>query len=104
MGYINEHPNYDQWVREFNRRNWQVGTRNWLEEGGGEPDFAIYMFLANRYLMRSVGLGFDDIEDYLWRDAFDGDVPPREAARLALAHSGMDDDEVDAVLPRAVTP
>lgn len=49
--------------------------------------FAVWMHAVNQAIIRRIGLGFMDLEDWLYRDAYDADMAPREAALQMLADS-----------------
>lgn len=57
--------------------------------GTDNPRFALWLALVDRHLTRLIGLGHRDIEDWSWRDAFDAETSPREAARTALEDSDL---------------
>ncbi len=44
---------------------------------------------VNTELMQICGLSVDDIEDYYYRDEYDGGASPKEVALLALENSGF---------------
>lgn len=52
---------------------------------GGDERFGLWLALADRRMTRAVGVGFSDISDWRWRDAYDEGYTPSEAAREALA-------------------
>ena len=52
--------------------------------------FAIWMHAVNRAIQRRVMLSYDDLEDWGYWDAYDGDMSPRDAAIEALENAGWD--------------
>lgn len=67
--------------------NFTRAGRNFLEMAGGNDErFALWLMLADNAVSRFAGVGAFDLEDYLWRDAFDNGDSPRQAARDALAN------------------
>lgn len=48
-------------------------------------DFEIYLALVDHIMGKTVGVTHRDIADWNWFDAFEGEVPPREAIQDALA-------------------
>lgn len=50
--------------------------------------FAVWMHTLNRWVQRRVGLSYDDLEDWNYRDAYDADLTPYEAAVDMLVDNG----------------
>jgi len=57
----------------------------------GDKRFAYWMYLVDRRLSRACGLTSADLEDHLWRDAYDTGMSPRDALADALDANGMSD-------------
>jgi hypothetical protein len=51
--------------------------------------FGAWMYLVDRRLVRRIGFTSSDLEDWTYRDAFDGGMSPAEAAEEALEYAGM---------------
>jgi hypothetical protein len=51
----------------------------------GHERFAFWMHMADRTMIRRLGLGIHDIGDWNWRDAFDEGESPTAALMEALA-------------------
>ena len=90
--YIPEHPNYQQWLTNSREKGWVFGGQHWLDEmnADGDETFAVYLILCNKHMIRRVGLGINDVEDYVWRDSFDADIKPADAVQAALDYMGAD--------------
>lgn len=52
--------------------------------------FHQYMVAVDREIQARTGLGFLDIEDWTYRDAYDDGVDPEDAAIQALENSGWE--------------
>lgn len=59
-----------------------VDMRNYA---GDDNEFCLWLWLCNDRIMRRLGVGLMDIEDWGWRDAYDSDLSPAEAVRDAMA-------------------
>lgn len=46
--------------------------------------FGLWLWLADRSMSRVVGLGINDIGDWMWADAYESGQSPKSAAREAL--------------------
>ena len=57
--------------------------------------FAVWLHALNRAVQRRVMLSFDDLEDWCYRDAYDGWMSPRDAALEMLEDNGF---EVEGML------
>ena len=55
-------------------------TRSVCEYAGDDEHFALWLNLANARVMRITSMTINDLPDYLWRDAYDEGMSPREAA------------------------
>lgn len=80
--WIDEQPKVDQWRANFDKH---PSRDAWLKMWG-DRDFAIFMMLVDRRLLRSIGLGVNDLADFNSRDCFDAGMSPVEAAQEALAN------------------
>lgn len=56
--------------------------------------FAIWLHTLNRAVQRIVMLSFDDLEDWCYRDAYDGGTLPKDAALEMLEDNGYDVENV----------
>ena len=56
--------------------------------------FAIWLHTLNRAVQRRVMLSFDDLEDWCYRDAYDGGMSPKDAALEMLEDNGYDFENV----------
>lgn len=63
-----------------------------LRELYGTKDayFGVWMHSLNHIVRRTTGLSFDDLEDWMYWDAYEGDMSPKEAATQMLADNGWD--------------
>lgn len=52
--------------------------------------FAIWLQALNQSVQRRVMLSFDDLEDWCYRDAYDGGMSPKDAALEMLEDNGYD--------------
>jgi len=50
--------------------------------------FEAYMHAVDAELGKRCGLGHRDLADYMYRDAYDDEVPPAEVAEEVLADNG----------------
>jgi hypothetical protein len=91
--YIASHPNHGAWLANMRENNWTARGRNWLDEAGGVEDFALFLYLADRWCRRISTLGIFDIDDWLWADAFEADRQPKECAIEALQDAGAQVDD-----------
>lgn len=57
--------------------------------------FAVWLQAVDQAVARRVGLRYDDLEDWGYRDAYDGDMSPKEAAVEMLADNGYDFENVE---------
>ncbi|MBO1360266.1 hypothetical protein J2D73_10755 [Acetobacter sacchari] len=55
----------------------------------GHLGFHGYMRVVDAWIARCAGAGVFDLPDRGWRDAYDDEVPPRDAAREALEEAGF---------------
>lgn len=61
-----------------------------MDYADSDERFALWLFMANRWVFQDTGLeGIDDLEDWMWRDAFDAGHSPRGAVTDALADMGL---------------
>ncbi|QFG10458.1 hypothetical protein KIV65_gp09 [Mycobacterium phage Anthony] len=51
--------------------------------------FEAWLARIDRSMIRQVGVGYRDIGDWAWRDAYDNGVTTLEAAREALREEGL---------------
>lgn len=58
-----------------------------------QQTFAQWMKRVDSAIGAQCGLSSDDLSDVCYRDWYDSDVTPREAARMALEENGFDADE-----------
>lgn len=63
----------------------------WIEWAGGDREFALWLIYCDKRVTRAVGLGLRDMEDWLWRDAYDNNVTPANAVIDAFANWGAYD-------------
>lgn len=56
---------------------------------GGDERFALWMHLCDRRCRSLTGLETADLEDHLWRDAYDAGQSPRDAVDSAIEASGF---------------
>lgn len=65
----------------------------WLKERYHTDDvyFAIWMHAVNGAVRRRVLVHFDDLEDWGYRDAYDADMHPKDAALGMLEDNGYGD-------------
>lgn len=77
-----------------------------LEYAGGDQAFATWLEAVDESFMEKtggLGLGIFDMADYNWRDSFDGDIDPSDAADDFIESEGIpvDDDapseDLDAI-------
>ena len=54
--------------------------------------FAVWLHALNRAVQRRVMLSFDDLEDWCYRDAYDGGMSPKDAALEMLEDNGFEDE------------
>lgn len=59
--------------------------------------FAVWLHTVNRAVQRRVGLSFDDLEDWGYRDAYDAGQSPKEAALEMLEDNGYDVENVAVI-------
>lgn len=59
-----------------------------LDYAGGDEHFALFLAVADSKCQRITGLGVFDLEDYLWRDAYDSGLSPSEALHGCLVDNG----------------
>lgn len=80
------------WIDEQPREKVDAGiaklSQRQLDNGCGEPSFALWLALVDNRMVRAVGVTHRDIGDWNWRDSFDAGDRPAEAALDAL----LDDD------------
>ncbi len=50
--------------------------------------FSVWMGKVDSALQNEVGIGISDLADWGYRDAFDDEMPPEEAAAEVLAANG----------------
>lgn len=91
------------WIAEQDRTKVDAAitklTPTQLENGRGEPSFALWLALVDNRIGRLIGLGHRDIADWTWYDGFESGMSPRDAAIEALQNddtfsSLFDDQEV----------
>lgn len=56
-----------------------------IEQAGGDPQFAVWLFDVDRTLARRIGVGHRDMPDLSWRDAWESGTPARDAALDAIS-------------------
>ena len=57
--------------------------------------FAFWMHSLNRVVQSRVGISFDDLEDWDYWSAYEGDMNPRDAALEMLEDAGWETGEED---------
>lgn len=57
--------------------------------------FEQYMAAVDGFMVGECGLTHMDIDDWMWRSAFDSGTPPEEAARDAMINAGYPEDGFD---------
>lgn len=55
-----------------------------------DPHFALWLHMVDRAVMRRVHLGYQDLEDWDYASAYEGDMAPRDAAIAMLEDNGYD--------------
>lgn len=55
--------------------------------------FAVWLHALNRVVQNRVLLSYDDLEDWDYWSAYDGDMSPKEAALMMLDDAGYDYEE-----------
>ena len=55
-----------------------------FEYAGGHLGFYGFLRVANARISRRLGIGLADLPDRLWRDAYDDEAHPSEAADAAI--------------------
>jgi hypothetical protein len=63
----------------------QGRNAEYIDYACGDPEFAIYLLVVDRVLMKKVGVKHRDLRDWPWRDAFDTGMRPLDAAGEAVA-------------------
>ena len=58
--------------------------RTHIVEAGGDERFGLWLALVDQRMLRLIGLGYRDISDWRWADAYEDGYSPRDAAREAL--------------------
>jgi hypothetical protein len=78
---------------ETNKRSWSRTS----EYTGDHRGFTGYMIVVNAELQIATGMpfGFQDLPDYLWRDAYDDQVEPYDAVQTFLEEEGIDTDDME---------
>lgn len=56
-----------------------------------DPTFALWMYYVDRQVRRRIVLSIMDLEDWRFRDAYDDDMSPKEAAIQLLDDLGYAD-------------
>lgn len=56
-----------------------------------DPVFALWMYYVDRAVQRRIVVGCMDLEDWRYRDAYDDDMSPKEAAIELLEDLGYAD-------------
>jgi len=64
-------------------------AQKYLGYAGGDEGFAIYLKCCDARCIKATGISIFDIADYMWRDCYEGDVPPAEAVLEALKGDDM---------------
>jgi hypothetical protein len=73
------------WETQLAALDWTTGGRNWLDEAGGDSEYAIWLVLCDQRCARAVGVGIFDLADWTWADAFESGASPADAVREALS-------------------
>lgn len=58
----------------------QAESAMFLDYAGGDKPFAKWLGAVDALVEARVGLGIFDLEDFMWRDAFDAEQTPADAA------------------------
>lgn len=61
-----------------------------LSENMDESGFNEYMRRVDRVLEAKFGVGYMDLPDYLWRDAYENELDPRDAVQDFIEYHGDD--------------
>ncbi len=60
---------------------------NRLTEADGDREFAVWLYEVDRVIRtRTEGFGHRDLPDFGWREAYNDDLSPTDAAADAIAH------------------
>lgn len=51
--------------------------------------FMVWLEVCNQLVVDKLGVGINDLEDFLWRDRFDDDYTPEEAVEEFLESLGV---------------
>lgn len=57
--------------------------------------FAVWLQALDQAVARRIGLGYRDLEDWAYRDAYDEGMTPKQAAVEMLADNGYDFENVE---------
>ncbi len=52
--------------------------------------FGSWMLMVDAVLLQTAGVDSNDLSDWTYRDAFDDEMPPEEAAEEALVENGWE--------------
>lgn len=73
------------------RADTSIWSQDPRSDSNGDERYGLWLMLVNVKMMRLVGIGYHDIEDWTWADAYEDGMSPSEAVREALANAGLVD-------------
>lgn len=56
-----------------------------ITDAGGDAHFALWLYGTDRHIIAALGVGYRDLPDQSWRDRYEADISPAQAASDALA-------------------
>ncbi|WP_461666500.1 hypothetical protein [Gordonia sputi] len=56
-----------------------------ITDAGGDGHFALWLYGVDRHIIAALGVGHRDLPDQRWRDRYEADISPAQAASDALA-------------------